>query len=200
MKGISPLISILALFTLLPSPGSTQGNYTSTFLRSDADTLASINQLLSLFSIALDVKNFPALRDVFAPDAQLAGGGTPIEGLPAIEDFYRNTFQNASLNTQHTSDTVFGYNFSDTTASSTSYANAIYFGPAVLERGGELFSNTSVMFREKLENEYVRVQDGSWKVSKQELQILVGFVSFFEGGGFLPRCEFGVDGANVVAF
>lgn len=178
MKGISPLISILALFTLLPSPGSTQGNYTSTSFRSDSDTLASINQLLSLFSIALDTKNFPALRDVFAPNAQLTGGGDPIKGLPAIEDFYRNTFQNASLNTQHTSDTVFGYNFSATTASSTSYANAIYFGPAVLERGGLFFPNSSVIFREKFESEYVRVQDGSWRISKQELLLLVGFASF----------------------
>ena len=181
MKGNSPLISVLALLTFLPYPGSSQGTNTSTSLRSDDNTLDSITQLLSLFSIALDTKNFPALRDVFAPDAQLTGGGAPITGLPAIEDFYRDTFQNASLRTQHTSDTVFGFNFEATTASSTSYANAIYFGPKVLERGGELFSNSSVVFREKLESEFVRVQDGSWRVSKQELQILVSLKFCFWG-------------------
>lgn len=178
MKGISPLLSVLALLTLLPYPGSPQQTNTSTSLRSDADTLAAINQLLSLFSISLDIKDFPALRDVFAPDAQLTGGGDPITGLPAIEEFYRNTFQNASLRTQHTIDTVFGYNFTATTASSTSYADAVYFGPKVLERGGFLFSNTSVLFREKLQDEYVRVGDGSWKISKQDMQLLVSSASF----------------------
>ncbi|KAG7008109.1 hypothetical protein G7Y79_00007g022340 [Physcia stellaris] len=177
MKGISPLISILALLTFLPYPGSSQGTNTSTStstsLRSDANTLDSITQLLSLFSIALDTKNFPALRDVFAPDAQLTGGGgAPTTGLPAIEDFYRNTFQNATLRTQHTSDTVLGRDFEAATAASTSYASAIYFGPKVLERGGGLFSNSSVVFREKFETEFVRVQDGSWRVSRQDLEIL----------------------------
>ena len=177
-----PFLSIIALLAWV---SSAQRNSSSPFLpRDDSITLLSITQLLSLFSISLDTKNFTALGNVFADDAVLngGGGGNPLTGLPAIEDFYQKTFQNATLQTQHTSDTVFGYNLGPTTASSVSYANALYFGPPVLERGGFLFPDQSVIYREKFQSDYVRGADGAWKIRQQTLFILVTF--FFSIVGY----------------
>ena len=168
--------SSIFLLCFLPWFGAATGNSTSTGLSSsDAITVVSITQLLSLFSISLDLKDFSALRNVFAPDAVLTGGGgaDPITGIAAIEAFYTTTFQNQSLKTQHTSDTVYGYNFTDTTASSTSYATVAYFGPAILERGGFLFPNTSVVFRERFDSEYTKNADGALRISQQALTLLV---------------------------
>ncbi len=49
----------------------------------------------------------------------------------------------------------------------------------MLERGGLLFPNESVIFREKVSNQYEREEDGSWRIKLQtEFTILVG-CSFF---------------------
>ncbi|KAL8716737.1 MAG: hypothetical protein Q9181_008394, partial [Wetmoreana brouardii] len=166
------LFSVIFTGVFLPLTGGAPLNPSSASVSAtDAVTLASITQLLSLFGLLLDTKNFDALGSVYADDAVFTQGSgnssLTLTGLPAIKDFYRTTFQNASLKTQHTSDTVYGFNFGNTTASSVSYADAVYFGPAVLERGGLLFSNSSVIFREKFENDYVREKGGAWKISRQ---------------------------------
>ncbi|KAL9013966.1 MAG: hypothetical protein Q9173_001364 [Seirophora scorigena] len=172
---IALLWSGIFLFSTLPWTGATTGNTTTSSIGlADVIFLASIQQLLSLFSISLDIKDFAALRDVFAPDAVLIGGGaTPITGVDAIEEFYTMTFQNESFKTEHTSDTVFGYNLRETTKSSTSYAAVAYFGPAVLERGGVLFSNSSALFRERFNNEYKVNAHGALRITRQQLTILV---------------------------
>lgn len=73
-----------------------------------------------------------------------------------------------SLQTEHTSTTVIGYNFTSTTAASTSHADAIYFGPPVLERlPGFFFPNQSLIIREKFINQYVKGSDGMFKLSRQ---------------------------------
>ncbi|KAL8926538.1 MAG: hypothetical protein Q9208_002865 [Pyrenodesmia sp. 3 TL-2023] len=134
----------------------------------DATTLAAINQLLSQFSQSLDEKNFAALSDVYTADIDLGAGGAPtLNGLPAVIDFYTTVFQNESLKTQHTSDTVLGGNFTETTATSVSYANVYYFGPEIFERGGFSFSNSSAIFRERFENGYRRDGNGTWKIARQ---------------------------------
>ncbi|KAL8761162.1 MAG: hypothetical protein Q9184_002691 [Pyrenodesmia sp. 2 TL-2023] len=150
----------------------------------DATTLAAINQLLSLFSQSLDEKNFARLSDVYTIDAIISGGGAPsLTGLPAIIDFYTTVFQNETLKTQHTSDTVLGGNFTETTATSVSYANVYYFGPEIFERGGFVFSNSSAIFRERFETEYRREGNGTWKVARQRgpfilvRRLLIAFLS-----------------------
>ncbi|KAL8726823.1 MAG: hypothetical protein Q9166_006439 [cf. Caloplaca sp. 2 TL-2023] len=175
------ILSIILSSVFLPLTNSAPLNPSSASVSAPRDTitLASITQLLSLFSLSLDTKNFDALNNVFSNDATIVGTGAPhLTGLPAIKDFYRSTFQNTTLITQHTSTIVYGYNFSETTASSISYADAVYFGPAVLDRGvGRLFSNSSVVFREKFENDYVKEESGggAWKISRQDgPTILVG--------------------------
>ncbi|KAI4173472.1 MAG: hypothetical protein LQ346_008417 [Caloplaca aetnensis] len=161
------LLLLSTIFSITSSPWTT----TAAPVRDstdDATTLAAINQLLSLFSQSLDEKNLAALGDVYTADASIGGGGAPpLTGLPAIIEFYTATFQDASLKTLHTSDTVLGGNFTETTATSVSYANVYYFGPEVFERGGESFSNSSVIFRERLENEYQRDANGIWKITRQ---------------------------------
>ncbi|KAI4194060.1 MAG: hypothetical protein LQ350_008006, partial [Teloschistes chrysophthalmus] len=138
----------------------------------DATTYASINQLNSLFGFALDFKKFSFLSFVYAPDAQLGGGASePTVGLPAIIDFYTTVFQNASLRTQHTSDTVYAFDIEKRTAKSVSYATAVYFGPEVYERGGGNFTNSSVVYREVFHNSYVKRKEG-WRISEQNLTIL----------------------------
>lgn len=168
---LSSLLSITSFTTINAAPLTSRAVRDST---DDATTLAAINQLLALFSQSLDNKDFEALRDVYTEDAVLGGEGSPpTVGIEAILDFYTTTFQNESLITEHTSDTVLGSNFTETTASSTSYANVYYFGPAVFERGGVLFRNDSAQFREKFSNDYTRGADGNWKISRQDLTILV---------------------------
>ena len=54
-----------------------------------------------------------------------------------------------------------------------------------------------MVFREKFETEFVRVQDGSWRVSKQDLEILVRlYFCLLLGGVYDAKCM--VDGADVV--
>lgn len=152
---------------LLSSIGGAHLTPRVTVTRDDAVTLAAMTQLLSLFGQALDNKDFNALGDVFTDDGVVdQGGGFVINGLPAIEQFYRTAFQNASIATQHTSHTVYGCNFTTKTASSTSYADARYFGPAVVKRQGFLFPNTSAVYREKFVNQYVRTEGKNWKIAR----------------------------------
>ncbi|KAL9583432.1 MAG: hypothetical protein Q9212_002697, partial [Teloschistes hypoglaucus] len=144
----------------------------TTLTPQDATTYASINQLTSLFGFALDFKKFSFLSSVYAPDAILGGGASkPTVGLPAIIDFYTTVFQNASLRTQHTSDTVYAFDIEKRTARSVSYATAVYFGPEVYERGGGNFTNSSLVYREVFENAYVKRKEG-WRISEQNLTIL----------------------------
>ena len=171
------ILSSLASITSLPwtnaAPLTPRAIRDST---SDATTLAAINQLLALFSQSIDLKNFDALRDVYADDATLGGAGTgQISGIEDILGFYKKAFGNETLNTLHTIDTTLGANFTDTTAASSSYASVYYFGPKVLERApGFVFPNSSAVYREKISNDYVKGSDGNWKVSRQtQFDILV---------------------------
>lgn len=168
MKSLSFVaLSLSFAVGFLSSIGGAQLTPRVTVTREDAVTLAAITQLLSLFGQSLDNKDFNALGDVFTDDIVLdQGGGFVINGLPAIEQFYRTAFQNASIATQHTSDTVYGCNFTATTASSTSYANARYFGPAVVNRRGFLFPGQSAVYRERFVNQYVRTEGKDWKIAR----------------------------------
>ncbi|KAL8867745.1 MAG: hypothetical protein Q9174_005462 [Haloplaca sp. 1 TL-2023] len=170
------LLILSSLFSITSFPYTTATPLNARAIRDstdDATTLAAINQLLSLFSQSLDNKDFESLRDVFADDAQLGGGGAPpIVGIEDIVEFYTGTFENETLRTLHTVDTVLGANFTETTAASTAYASVYYFGPKIFERGGFLFSNTSAVFREKLSDEYVRDEAGDWRVKFQGLDVL----------------------------
>ena len=157
------------LFSLLLS-GSLLPQATSIRLSPrDAVTLGAINQLNSLFSFSLDEKNFDALADVYTTDAVLDGGGgnASLVGLPAIQAFYRDTFQNSSLLTEHTITTVYAYNFTPTTAKAKNYADALYFGNPAQLRNGFLFRNQSVVFRERFDREYAKEKNGAWKISRQ---------------------------------
>ena len=177
MQFFTPLIpSLIISLALLPSTFTT--TFTPGPVIDSADTAITkfaITQLLSLFNFIIDEKDFSSLKYIFTSDAVLDGGdGNALVGLANITAFYTNTFQNESLRTQHTSDTVYVYDFIETTASSVSYANVYYFGPKVFERGGMLFSNDSVAFREKIRNEYVIEPTGAWKIKRQTLfEILV---------------------------
>ncbi|KAL8715701.1 MAG: hypothetical protein Q9220_000368 [cf. Caloplaca sp. 1 TL-2023] len=172
---IATIAFTLLTLCLFPWIASAADGSSSISLLSETVTTVAITQLLSLFSISLDFKDFAALRNVFSPNAVLdGGGGDPITGIAAIEDFYTTTFQNKSLKTEHTSDTVYAFNFTNESASSTSYATAVYFGPEVLERGGALFSNTSVVFRERFDTQYKKIKGGELRISQQSLTILVG--------------------------
>ena len=69
--------SSLTILALLAGHITAQLNSTivSSSARDDTSTLASITQLLSLFGFVIDTKDFAALANVFAPDAQRTGGG-----------------------------------------------------------------------------------------------------------------------------
>ncbi|KAL8991592.1 MAG: hypothetical protein Q9169_007827, partial [Polycauliona sp. 2 TL-2023] len=178
------LLILSSLFSIASLPWANAAPLTTRAIRdstSDATTLAAINQLLSLFSQSLDTKDFESLRDVYTEDAVLGGGDgggatdtPPLVGIEAILDFYTTTFENETLRTQHTVDTVLGANFTETTASSSAYASVYYFGPKVFERAdGLFFSNSSAIFREKISYDYVKT-DCHWKISRQtQFDILI---------------------------
>ena len=168
MLCLAALVMIASLIgSFLPPTSCTTLNPPSIILSPEnAVTLASITELLSLFSHALDEKDFAALGSVYTDDVVLSSAGNSLTGLAAAQAFYTKTFQNATLKTEHTVTTIYGYNFTATTASSLSYADAIYFGPPVFELGGFFFPNQSVNFREKFQNDYVK-QNGSWKIVRQ---------------------------------
>ena len=165
----STILPLISLFAYLPCLQTAPVNSPA-----QAVTYAAITELLALFSISLDIKDFSALSQVFAADAVL-GPGSPdaITGLTAIIDFYTKTCQNATLKTAQTSAAVYAYDITPKTASSISYAEAVYFGPAVFERGGSLFSNDSAVFREKFDTTYSKIK-GEWRIQTQNLTILVG--------------------------
>lgn len=154
--------------------GSSQNNISGRLRNDDLLTVVTATQVLSLFGIALDTKQFANLGEVFAEGAVLSEvGGNKVTGLPAIVDFYTSAFQNASIITQHKSDTVFVYDLTKKTAKAISYANAVYFGPPALNRGGFLFRNNSVNFYERFDDNFVRGPGGGWKISQRNLTVVV---------------------------
>ncbi|KAL9615071.1 MAG: hypothetical protein Q9167_000494 [Letrouitia subvulpina] len=174
--------SVSLLFLLFSSLGNSQNDISGFLPNNDLLTVVTANQVLSLFGIALDTKQFATLSEVFAVEAVLDDiGEGATTGLPAIVDFYTSQFQNASVVTQHKSDTVFVYSLTKTTAKAISYANAVYFGPPTLERGGFLFRNNSVNFYERFDDNFVRGPGGGWKISRRKLTIVTnGLYTLFD--------------------
>lgn len=170
-----PLYSSFPLLLLLfVNIGSSQNNLSGRLRNDDLLTVATATQLLSLFGIALDIKQFANLGEVFAEEATLTEvGGNKVIGLPAIVDFYTTAFQNESIVTQHKSDTVFVYDLTKKSAKAISYANAVYFGPPVEDRYGFLFRNNSVNYYERFDDNFVRGPGGGWRISQRKLTIVV---------------------------
>lgn len=128
----------------------------------DTETIAAINQGLSLYGFAIDTKNYSALSGVFAPDINAQVAPTPITNLQQYESFLQSDLE--PYKTQHTTTTVFVYDIGPTTAQSASYAQAIYFGQK------ELLAQT-VIFYERFNDEWTKGDDGSWKIAKRSLNI-----------------------------
>ena len=143
----------------------------------DTKTVVAATQLFSLFGIALDIKQFDLLGNVFTDDIVLSGSAgnaaDPITNLADAIEFYTTQFENASIVTQHKSDTVFVYDTSKTTARAISYANAVYFGEPKFERGGALFRNETANFYERFDDLLVKSPKSGWKISQRNLTIVV---------------------------
>lgn len=130
----------------------------------NAEAIAAINQALSLYSIALDTKNFTALSGVFTEDVvAYIAPGSAINGRAAYEKFLASDL--SPYKTQHLTNTVFAYNIKGTTAESVSYQQAIYIGT------GSLLGQV-VTFYERFDDSWRRVE-GRWKSFKRTIDIFV---------------------------
>ena len=134
----------------------------------DSFVIDSINQRLSLYNIALDTKTFSLLDGVFTPDIVPQVAVVPINGLPAYESFLASDLK--GTRTKHTTDTVFVYDITNSTARSISYSDATYFGQgdgkgkafAYYERFDDFWSNNGV---------------SGWKASQRSLTFFVSYSS-----------------------
>ena len=130
----------------------------------ETETIAAINQGLSLYNIALDTKNSTALDSVFATDIlALVSPTAPLNSSAAYEDFLKSDL--APYNTYHTTTSVFVYNIGATSAQSASYSQAVYFG------AGRTLAQTATYY-ERFNDVWTK-RDGSWKIAKRSLNIFV---------------------------
>ena len=136
-------------------------------LKGDTDAVIAITQGLSLYGLAIDTKNFTALKSAFTSDIVANVPPVPIIGLTNYESFLAGDL--GPLKTQHITSNVFVYNITERTAKSTSYQQAVHIG------SGKLLGQI-VTFYERFDDVWRRdLMDGSWKISERTLSIFVRF-------------------------
>ncbi|KAJ9604880.1 hypothetical protein H2200_010995 [Cladophialophora chaetospira] len=122
------------------------------------ETYTSIQNTLSLFSIAYDTKQLSLLDQVFTPTATTNFTGNAVQsGVPAITDFLQSTIIPGG--SQHASSTVHVNQTGPATANVISYLSAIFFGSASTQ--GLAYQNFGYY-----EDQMVK-QNGKWLVQNR---------------------------------
>lgn len=131
------------------------------------ETFTSIQNTLSLFSIAYDTRQLSMLCEVFHPTATTNFTGESVQtGLPAIMDFLQSTLIPGG--SQHTSNTLHVNQTSSHTATVVSYLQAIFFGYG--DTKGQVYQNYGFY-----EDQMVKQETGKWLVQSR---VIHNFVSF----------------------
>lgn len=167
---IAPALALLSV-AQAQSPQRPLTNYGAFTARSgsEAAIIGSIHNVLALFNLALDTKNFDALRDVYTTDVVAKVAREPTNDLESLIKFYNGTTP-GNVVTQHTSHTILVYDIKHLTAKSISYANAYYFSP--LEEG-KLFARDVNSVYERYDDSWVREPSGQWKIKERSINIYV---------------------------
>ncbi|KAL8692027.1 MAG: hypothetical protein Q9218_002859 [Villophora microphyllina] len=156
----------LALFSLASGQLANYTGFTAQ-TPTDAMTITSIHNVLALFNLALDSKNFQALRDVYTVDVVARVARTPTNDLDSLIKFYNGTAL-GDVVTQHTVHTIFVYNIQRDSAQSISYANALYFSKI---GQGQFFARDVDTFYERYDDVWQKQQDGRWLIKERSINI-----------------------------
>ncbi len=143
-------------------------------------TFTSIQNTLSLFSIAYDTQQLFLLSEVFTPSATTNFTGKEVQmGLPAIITFLQSTLLPGG--SQHASSTLHVNQTGADAATVVSYLQATFFGSGPTQ--GLVYQNYGAY-----EDNMVRQESGKWLVQSRMIR---NFVSFCSGrwGGRLVNFE-----------
>lgn len=142
--------------------------------QTDAEIITAITQTLSLNGLALDLKNFDDLNSVYTDDAVANLGRGPIEGLPAIVDYYKKA--QSSNPTHRVAGNVYVKDITQDSAKVTSDSIETHFGD------GPKYPGTDVLllqhdqieaFYGRYDDEFVKGDDGVWRIQKRQLTLIV---------------------------
>ncbi|KAL9583853.1 MAG: hypothetical protein Q9212_002471 [Teloschistes hypoglaucus] len=158
--------SALALFSLASGQLANYGRFTASS-PTEAMTIGSIHNVLALFNLALDSKNFEALRDVYTTDIKARVARVPTNDIDSLIRFYNGTAL-GDVVTQHTAHTIFVYDLQRESAKSISYANALYFSKV---QEGQIFARDVDTFYERYDDVWQRQKDGRWLIKERSINI-----------------------------
>lgn len=139
-----------------------------------SQVVTNITQVLSLYGFALDLKEFSKLDDVYTEDTVVDLGRGPINGLEALKRYYITSAGNTT--TQHSSQNVYVYDVTETSASALSDAVAVFFRQGPTYPGSNILllnNNDTLTFYERFSDKLSRGDDGLWRISARVLTILV---------------------------
>lgn len=142
--------------------------------QSHTEIIIAITQTLSLYGLALDLKNWDDLNSVYTENAVANLGRGPIKGRPALLDYYKKNQGNVP--THHVSGNIYVKSITQTTAKVTSDAVATLFGDGPKYPGTNilLLSHEQIeAFYERFDDEFVKGADGLWRIKKRELTLIV---------------------------
>lgn len=147
--------------------------------QSHTEIITAITQTLSLYGLALDLKRLDELKNVYTDDAVANLGRGPINGLPALLDYYQKA--QGKIPTHHVGGNIYVTDITKHTAKVTSDAVATLFGD------GPRYPGTNILllsfdqveaFYERFDDEFVRGPDGLWRIKKRELTLIVWRISY----------------------
>ncbi|KFY24681.1 hypothetical protein V491_02057, partial [Pseudogymnoascus sp. VKM F-3775] len=139
----------------------------------DPRTIESIRATLSLYSLAIDGKNFAALSRLFAPNA-VANYSAPLNVLTPLSTIQATL--EASLKpvtTQHSFGTQLIDVLSHDTAFSVTYYTATHFGR------GEFEGKTATAFGQ-YQDVWKKQTDGGWRITHRNLVYMGALVGDLE--------------------
>ena len=138
------------------------------------DIITAITQTLSLYGLALDLKRLDDLKSVYTEDAVANLGRGPIKGRAALLEYYNNAQGN--IPTHHVACNVYVKEIRKNRANVTSDAVAVLFGQGPTYPGTNilLLSHKQIeAFYERFDDEFVKGDDGLWRIQKRELTLIV---------------------------
>ncbi|KAL8829923.1 MAG: hypothetical protein Q9170_005966 [Blastenia crenularia] len=154
--------SFLALLSLSQAQLPNYGGFTAK-TPAEAMTVASIHSVLALFNLALDSKNFEAMRDVYTENVIAKVARTPTNDLESLIKFY-NGKALGDVITQHTAHTNFVYDLAPKSA------NALYFSKI---GEGQFFARDVDTFYQRYDDVWARQSNGQWKISDRSINIYI---------------------------
>jgi SnoaL-like domain len=158
-------VSTFFLADQLPAPTITDGI-----------SIEAIRQTLALYALAIDGRNYEALRKVFTPNVR-ANYSDPIgvlNGVQAIIDTLPPGLNNFA-STQHLLGTQYIQICSLTSAVSVAYFQASHFFTPYTGVGNPIDNSQVLIDNAQYQDVWARQKDGTWKITNRNLVRMVRF-------------------------